>query len=77
MVWDATSGQPLLSLPGLWVEFTPDGKGLMTISIAEMMARGFCLDIETLIRQASSRATRTLTLEECQQYLHTSRCLMP
>jgi WD40 repeat protein len=74
ILWDASSGEALLDFPGLWLEFTPDGRGLMTISVTELVARGFYLDTELLIEHARSRLTRPLTPQECRQYLHTAEC---
>ena len=73
-VWDASTGQVLLTLPGFVVEFAPDGKSLMAISIADMVGRGFFLDVQELTALARSRLTRTLTTAECQQYLHVAQC---
>jgi len=73
-VWDASTGQVLLTLPGFWVEFLPDGKSLVTISIADQTGRGFYLDVQELINLARSRVTRSLTQAECQQYLHLEVC---
>lgn len=76
-VWDASTGQALLTFPGLWVEFTPDGKGLMTISVSDLVARGFYLDLDELIAFAHSQVTRSLTPGECQIYLHMAHCPSP
>jgi len=73
-VWDASTGQTLLTVPGFWVEFGPDGKSLMAISVADMVGRGFYLDVQELIALARSRLTRSLTNAECQQYLHVAQC---
>jgi hypothetical protein len=37
-------------------------------------ARVFVLDLNELIRLAHSRVTRTLTEQECRQYLHMESC---
>ena len=73
-VWDASTGQTLLTLPGFYVEFTPDGKSLVTYAVSDGIGRGFYLDIQKLTALARSRLTRSLTLEECQTYLHTQTC---
>jgi hypothetical protein len=39
-----------------------------------MVARGFYLDVQELISLAHARVTRSLTQEECQQYLHVDVC---
>ncbi|MBK8784735.1 MAG: hypothetical protein IPO22_23735 [Anaerolineales bacterium] len=63
---------PFESGGGGSVAFSPDGKHLAVggrtgISI-------FYLQIEDVIALAQSRVTRTLTTEECQQYLHVDAC---
>jgi WD40 repeat protein/class 3 adenylate cyclase len=73
-VWDASTGQALLTLPGFLVEFRPDGKSLMAITVSDIVGRGFYLDVQELVALARSRLTRSLTSEECQQYLHVAQC---
>lgn len=36
---------------------------------------GYLLAIDELIELANSHATRALTIEECQKYLHQDECL--
>jgi WD40 repeat protein len=85
-VWDistvletgATTGQELLTLSGhtrglLDVAFSPDGKYLATSS-QDGTVRLYVLLIDELIALAKSRVTRSLTAEECQQFLHLERC---
>jgi hypothetical protein len=61
-------------VPGFVVEFAPDGKSLMAISITDMVGRGYVLDSQELVALARSRITRALTAAECQQYLHVPQC---
>ncbi|MBI3242691.1 MAG: protein kinase [Chloroflexi bacterium] len=80
-VWDAVSGQELLTLYGhagtvYLPAFSPDGMRLVTTS-ADRTARVYVLPIEDLIALAQSRVTRSLTAEECQQYLHVEVCPAP
>lgn len=76
-VWDAASGMNLLTLPvdsggtGSAV-FSPDGKRLAVGSKSGISI--FYLQIQDVIALAQSRVTRTLTLDECQQYLHVDTC---
>lgn len=77
-VWDLLTGQELLSLTGnsgpvSSVVFSPNGKYLIT-SGYDGTARVFVLDLDELVHLAHLRVTRTLTEQECRQYLHTNRC---
>ena len=76
-VWDAITGQELWTFhapDGLTgVSFSPDGSQLAVAS-RDGTDRIYLLKIEDLIALAKSRLTRTLTLEECQQYLHGETC---
>jgi WD40 repeat protein len=75
---DSATGelQLALQLPTLvnCVYFTPDGKQLIACG-SDGITRFFTLDLEELITLAHSRATRSLTEAECQQYLHVDVCL--
>jgi WD40 repeat protein len=76
-MWDATTGQALLTLSGhtrgiLDIAFSPDGKHLAASS-QDGTVRLYVLPIEELVALAQSRVTRSLTDEECQQYLHLER----
>ena len=76
-VWDATTGENLLTLPvdsggAGSVSFNPDGKRLAVGGRSGVYV--FVLPIEDLVKLAESRLTRTLTTEECQQYLHVDVC---
>jgi WD40 repeat protein/DNA-binding SARP family transcriptional activator len=76
-LWDAASGQELFVLPGNNngpdLEFSLDGKFLATTS-GEPSARVYVLPIEDLLALAHQRVSRSLTLEECQRYLHLELC---
>ena len=76
-VWDAANGVNLLTLPidsravgG--VSFSPDGKRLAIGGRLGVYV--LVLPIDELVALARSRLTRTLTTEECQQYLHVEAC---
>jgi WD40 repeat protein/transcriptional regulator with XRE-family HTH domain len=76
-VWDARTGQELWvfhtpdGLTG--VAFSPDGSQLAVAS-RDGTDRIYLLKIEDLIELAKQRVTRSLTKEECQQYLHVAAC---
>jgi WD40 repeat protein/transcriptional regulator with XRE-family HTH domain len=76
-LWDALTGKELLTLhapDGLTsVAFSPDGFQLAVAS-RDGTDRIFLLRIEDLIELANQRVTRSLTTEECQQYLHVPTC---
>jgi len=76
-VWDAGTGEELLTLhapDGLTsVAFSPDGSQLAVAS-RDGTDRIYLLKIEDLITLAKERVTRSLTLQECQQYLHVETC---
>ena len=76
-VWDAGTGEELLTLhapDGLTsVAFSPDGSQLAVAS-RDGTARIYLLKIEDLVALAKQRVTRSLTTEECQQYLHLATC---
>jgi len=76
-VWDATTGKVLWTFPapdGLTgVAFSPDGSQLAVGSL-DGTDRIYLLRIEDLMTLARQRLTRTLTMEECQQYLHMEQC---
>jgi len=75
-VWDTASGVNLLTLPvdsrAGSVSFSPDGKRLAVGAVPGVYV--FVLPIDDLVALAKSRLTRTLTTEECQQYLHVATC---
>jgi WD40 repeat protein/DNA-binding SARP family transcriptional activator len=74
----ATSGQELLNLADHTdmvadVAFSPDGTRLATASF-DGTVRVYLLSIEELVALARGRVTRSLTDEECRQYLHVEEC---
>jgi len=82
-VWDISSeahgGEELLSLTGHdgwidYVSFSADGKYIATGSFQDGTIRLYLLDITKVAALAQSRLTRSLTLEECQKYLHLVAC---
>jgi WD40 repeat protein len=77
-VWDAATGQELLTLFGnatnvSGVAFSPDGRRLITSGF-DGTTRIYVLPIEELVALAQSRVTRSLTAEECQRFLHMDAC---
>ena len=77
-IWDARTGALLLTLPGHAgavdsVAFSPDGT-MLASSGADGMTRIWILDVGKLIRVARDGVTRSLTDEECRQYLHVDSC---
>jgi WD40 repeat protein len=77
-VWDVQSGQELFSLYGntsnvFGVAFSPDGTRLATAG-GDGTLRIFTMDMNELVALARSRLTRSLTLSECQKYLHMEQC---
>jgi WD40 repeat protein/transcriptional regulator with XRE-family HTH domain len=76
-IWDALTGKELLTLHApaslTGVAFSPDGLRL-AVGGRDGATRIYLLRIEDLIALAKSRLTRTLTTEECQEYLHMASC---
>jgi WD40 repeat protein len=78
-LWDATTGVEQFALTGhtgqvAGLAFSPDGARLATGSRAGTVLV-YALRLEDLIKIAQSRLTRSLTIEECQKYLHMDACL--
>jgi WD40 repeat protein/class 3 adenylate cyclase len=76
-VWDATTGENLLTLPvdsrgAGGVSFSPDGKRLAVGGASGIYV--FVLPIDEVVALAKSHLTRSLTPEECKQYLHVASC---
>jgi WD40 repeat protein len=76
-VWPLTGGEPV-TLPGHrqgveGVAFSPDGKRLAAAG-QDGSVRVYALDLGDLVTIAQSRLTRSLTTEECRQYLHLEAC---
>jgi WD40 repeat protein len=77
-LWNAATGREVLTLFGHGrivnsVAFSPDGRLLATVSGDGTVALHL-LPIDELRELARERVTRTLTDEECQQYLHVESC---
>ncbi len=76
-VWDAGSGQELLALVHhhevVGPAFSPDGKHL-AVGSTDGTTYIYTLDLEELRALARDRVTRSLTDEECRQYLHLDGC---
>jgi WD40 repeat protein len=79
-IWEMETGKELVTLPGgFTLKFTPDGTRLIvagqdgTVSSDQTVGIYF-LRLDDLIAVAKSRLTRSLTNEECKQYLHMNQC---
>jgi WD40 repeat protein/transcriptional regulator with XRE-family HTH domain len=77
-VWDAHSGTQVQTLygdgGGFWtLAYTPNGKRLVAATDSGTI-RTYLLDINELIALARAGLTRTLSRQECQQYLHVVQC---
>jgi WD40 repeat protein len=81
-VWDVSSVKELsrdpLTLFGhtaavYRAAFSPDGKRLATAS-QDGTSRVYALAVQDLVAIAKSRATRKLTTDECEKFLHTAQC---
>jgi hypothetical protein len=53
--------------------FRANGTHLITTGM-DGVIREYTLNIEELVELAKARLTRSLTTEECQQYLHVAAC---
>lgn len=76
-LWTAESGTEQLVLHGhdgpiSSLAFGPDGDRLVSTSAG--VARVWALDLDDLTGIAESRLTRSLTSDECRQYLHVEAC---
>jgi WD40 repeat protein len=77
-LWDAATGAEQFALTGhtslvTSLAFSPDGARLATGS-RDGTVRVYALRLEDLVKIAKSRVTRSLTIEECQKYLHVDAC---
>jgi WD40 repeat protein/class 3 adenylate cyclase len=77
-LWNLATGRNVLTLfghdgPVNTVTFSPDGRFLATASADGTVALHL-LPIDELRDLARERVTRSLTDEECRQYLHVGRC---
>jgi WD40 repeat protein len=75
-VFDTSSGEEVLALLGHdsvdQVAFSPDASMLATQG--DGIVRIWALDIDDLLEIARRNVTRSLTDEECRQYLHVESC---
>jgi WD40 repeat protein len=77
-VWNVHSGTQVQTLygdgGGFWtLAYTPNGKRLVAATDSGTI-RTYLLDINELIALARAGLTRTLSKQECQQYLHVVQC---
>jgi WD40 repeat protein/DNA-binding SARP family transcriptional activator len=77
-LFDAETGAPQLGLRGSGcavegVAFSPDGTRLASTSWCDGV-RIWALDVDDLLEIARREAGRSLTDEECREYLHVDRC---
>jgi WD40 repeat protein len=77
-VWDSASYEERLSLEGhtgpvYQVAFSHDGRRLASVS-PDGTARVWAMDLDDLFAIAREEVTRSLTDEECSQYLHVDSC---
>ncbi|MGH2674789.1 MAG: hypothetical protein ACRDH1_05185, partial [Actinomycetota bacterium] len=77
-LWDPETGQELLVLAGhrsgvSAVAFSPKGNRLAAAG-EDGSIRLYTLSIEELIELANDRVTRSLTDQECRQYVHVDGC---
>jgi WD40 repeat protein len=80
-LWDPDAGTQRLVLPAddgriVQVVFDPEGSRLASVS-EDGLVRVWTLELDDLITVAEQRLTRTLSDEECRQYLHIERCADP
>jgi WD40 repeat protein len=54
------------------VAFSPDGDRLVSVGVG--LARVWALDLDDLVDIAEGRVTRSLSDDECRQYLHVEAC---
>jgi WD40 repeat protein len=74
-IHDAYTGELLVNLghPATKATFSPNGR-LVATAGNDSLVRLFAVDQGELLALAQSRVTRSLTTEECQQYLHLGKC---
>jgi WD40 repeat protein/DNA-binding SARP family transcriptional activator len=80
-LWELATGRQLLTLhahaqPVAYVRFSPDGRLLATSSPDGTVALHL-LPIDEFVELARTRVTRSLTDDECRQYLHLPVCPEP
>ena len=77
-LWDVRTGAQLLALQGhegatQSVSFSPDGTKLSSVG-ADGVVRVWALEQDDLVEIARRQVTRSLTDDECLQYLHVDSC---
>ena len=77
-LFDVASGEQVLALRGhdrivARLAFSPDGTKLASESL-DGTVRIWALDLDDLLQIARQQVTRSLTDEECRQYLHLDAC---
>jgi WD40 repeat protein/DNA-binding SARP family transcriptional activator len=80
-LWDAESAVTTSILPGHAavggaLAFSPDGSRLASIG-GDWLIRVWAVDIDDLVDLAEEELTRSLTDDECRQYLHVEACSAP
>jgi WD40 repeat protein/DNA-binding SARP family transcriptional activator len=76
-VWDLEAGEEIATLYGnegnlAPIHISPDGT---TVTVGSNgLVRIYTVDTEELVALARSRVTRSLTTEECREYLHVDEC---
>lgn len=79
-IWEFETGRELITLPSTEAaQFTPDGTRLIGVrrddaALVSHTVHVYALQLDELIALAKSRVTRSLTAEECEEYLHTATC---
>jgi len=76
-IWDIATGTELLNLApkNSWkVALTQDGRRLYSADFLTPAVRVYTVSLEDTVALAHSRVTRSLTAEECRQYLHMEEC---
>ena len=77
-LWDVRTGAQLLALQGhegatQSVSFSSDGTKLSSVG-ADGVVRVWALEQDDLVEIARRQVTRSLTDDECLQYLHVDSC---
>ena len=78
--WDIATGVELLNLTPsntFGLDITQDGRQLYASGFGTPAVLGFTLLTEDTMALVQQRLTRTLTDDECRQYLHLDACPVP
>ena len=75
-IWDAATGLVLFHFTGVYAEFTPDDRGVITRywTTNYGLFQGFYLNVDDVMVKARSLLLRTWTPEECKTFLHEDTC---